>query len=64
MDQYECIRTTHRVYYGRNISELSRMTGHWRNTIKKMTRGEPWKYRERDKYPFPVLGPYRNSPER
>jgi len=57
MDQYEFIRTAHRVY-GKNISELSRMTGHSRNTVKKAIRGEPWKYRERDKQDFPVLGPY------
>jgi transposase len=57
MDQYEFIRTAHRVY-GKNISELSRQTGHSRNTIKKAIRGEPWKYEERDNQPFPVLGPY------
>ncbi len=57
MDQYEFIRTAHRVY-GRNISELSKMTGHSRNTVKKAIRGEPWKYREREYQPFPVLGPY------
>ncbi len=57
MDQYEFIRTSHRVY-GKNISELSRMTGHSRNTVKKAIRGEPWKYRERENQPFPVLGFY------
>ena len=57
MDQYEVIRTAHRVYK-KNISELSRMTGHSRNTVKKAIRGEPWRYRERAKQPFPVLGPY------
>ena len=57
MDQYEFIRTAHRVY-GKNISELSRMTGHSRNTVKKAIRGEPWGYQERAKQPFPVLGPY------
>ena len=55
MDQYEFIRTAHRVY-GKNISELSRMTGHSRNTVKKAIRGEPWKYHERENQPFPVLG--------
>ena len=39
MDQYEMIRTGCRVY-GQNISEMSRMTGHSRNTIKKAIRGE------------------------
>jgi len=57
MDQYEFIRTAHRVY-GKNISELSRMTGHSRNTVKKAIRGEPWKYQERNNQDFPVLGPY------
>jgi len=57
MDQYELIRTAHRVY-GKNVSELSRMTGHSRNTVKKAIRGEPWGYKERQHQPFPVLGPY------
>jgi len=57
MDQYEFIRTAHRVY-GKNISELSRMTGHSRNTVKKALRGEPWGYSERKKQSFPVLGRY------
>ena len=57
MDQYELIRAGHRVY-GQNISELSRMTGHSRNTIKKAIRGEPWGYKEREHQPFPVLDRY------
>ena len=57
MDQYEFIRTAHRAY-GKNISELARMTGHSRNTVKKALRGEPWGYSERKKQPFPVLGQY------
>ncbi len=57
MDQYEFIRTAHRVY-GKNISELARLTGHSRNTVKKAIRGEPWGYSEREKQPFPVLGDY------
>jgi len=57
MDQYEMIRTGCRVY-GKNISELSRITGHSRNTIKKAIRGEPWGYRERAHQPFPVLEAY------
>ena len=57
MDQYELVRTAHRVY-GQSISELSRMTGHSRNTIKKAIRGEPWGYKEREHQPFPVLEPY------
>ena len=60
MDQYELVRTAHRVY-GKNISELSRMTGHSRNTIKKAIRGEPWGYKEREHQPFPVLEPYTET---
>jgi hypothetical protein len=59
MDQYEYIRTAHRVY-GKNISELARQTGHSRNTIKKALHGESWGYREREQQSFPVLGPYRS----
>jgi len=57
MNQYEVIRTGYRVY-GQNISELARLTGHSRNTIKKAIRGEPWGYRERSHQPFPALGDY------
>ena len=44
--------------YGQNISNLARMTGHSRNTIKKAIRGEPWGYKERSHQPFPVLDKY------
>jgi transposase len=57
MDQYEMIRTGCRVY-GENISEMSRITGHSRNTIKKAIRGEPWGYKERAHQPFPALEKY------
>ena len=57
MDQYEMIRTSCRVY-GENISEMSRITGHSRNTIKKAIRGEPWGYKERAHQPFPALEKY------
>lgn len=57
MDQYEMIRTGCRVY-SKNISEMARMTGHSRNTIKKAIRGEPWGYKERAHQPFPVLEKY------
>jgi len=60
MDQYAFIRTAHRAY-GKNISELSRVTGHSRNTVKKALRGEPWGYSEREKQPFPVLGRYLDT---
>ncbi len=57
MDQYELVRTGYRVY-GKSISELARLTGHSRNTIKKAIRGEPWGYKERRHQPFPALGNY------
>jgi len=57
VDQYELIRTAHRVYK-KDISEISRETGHSRNTIKKALRGEPWGYKQRSKQPYPVLGSY------
>jgi transposase len=57
MDQYELVRTAHRIY-GQNISELARATGHSRNTIKKALRGEHWGYKERDHQSFPALDPY------
>lgn len=63
VDQYELIRTAYRKY-GKNISELSRMTGHSRNTIKKAIRGEAWGYNERRKQPFPVLDPYLKTIDR
>lgn len=60
MNQYELVRTGHRVY-GQNISELSRLTGHARNTIKKAIRGEPCGYKERNHQPFPAIGDYMGT---
>ncbi len=57
MDQYELIRIFRRVYQ-KDISEISRETGHSRNTIKKALRGEPWEYKQRSTQPYPVLGDY------
>ncbi len=57
MDQYELVRTGYRVY-GKNISELARLTGHSRNTVKKALRGEAWGYKERNHQAFPALGDY------
>ncbi len=45
--------------YGQNISELSRLTGHSRNTIKKAIRVEPQVYKKREHQSFPALDPYR-----
>jgi transposase len=57
MDKYELIRTAHRVY-GQSIVEVSEMTGHSRNTVRKALHGEPWGYKERAHQAFPVLEPY------
>jgi DNA-binding CsgD family transcriptional regulator len=57
VDQYEYIRTAHRVY-GKNVSEIARETGHSRNTVKKVLRGEFGGYSPRKTQPSPVLGPY------
>ena len=57
VDQYSYIRTAHRVY-GKKIKQIARETGHSKNTIKKMLRGEYSGYKPRIEQPHPVLGPY------
>jgi transposase len=57
MDQYEYIRTAHRVY-GKSLREIARETGHDRKTIRKVLRGEFSGYGQRQWQPYPVLGPY------
>lgn len=57
VDQYNFIRTSYRVY-GKKIKQIARETGHSRNTIKKVLRGEYKGYKEREKQPFPVLEPH------
>ncbi len=57
MNQYELIRTAHRIY-GKSISEIRRETGHSRNTIAKALKGESWTYKKRSVQHFPSLGPY------
>ena len=57
MDQYEYIRTAHRVY-GKKIKQIARETGHSKNTIKRVLRGEYTGYKLRSQQPYPVLGPY------
>ena len=57
MDQYEYIRSAHRVY-NKAIREIARETGHDRKTIKKALRGVYPKYSTRQTQPYPVLGPY------
>jgi len=57
VDQYDYIRTAHRVY-GKKIKQIARETGHSRNTIKKVLRGEYIGYKTRVMQPYPILGPY------
>jgi transposase len=57
VDQYDYIRTAHRVY-GKKIKEIARDTGHSKNTIKRALREEYRGYRARKEQPYPVLGPY------
>jgi transposase len=57
VDQYSYIRTAHRVY-GKKIKQIARETGHSKNTIKKVLRGEYSGYKPRLKQPYPTLGPY------
>ena len=57
VDQYNYIRTAHRVY-GKKIREIARETGHSRNTIRKVLRDGYGGYPSRVRQPYPVLGPY------
>lgn len=59
VDQYGYIRTAHRVY-GKKIRQIARETGHSKNTIKKVLRGEYCGYTQRSSQPHPVLGPFVN----
>ena len=57
VDQYEYIRTAHRVY-DKKIREITRETGHSRNTVKKVLKTEYVGYSSRKNQSYPVLGPY------
>lgn len=57
MDQYEYIRTAHRVY-GKGVREIARETGHDRNTIRKVLKAEHSGYGQRRCQPYPVLSAY------
>jgi len=57
MDQYEYIRTAHRVYQ-KSIKQICRETGHSRETVRKVLRSEPCGYSLRAEQPYPVLGPF------
>jgi len=57
MDQYAYIRTARRVY-GKSIRQISKETGHSRNTIRKVLRREPYGYSRRSRQPYPILRQY------
>ena len=57
VEEYGYIRTAQRVY-GKKIREIARDTGHSRNTVRKVLRGEYTGYTARKRQPYPVLGPY------
>jgi transposase len=59
VDQYSYIRTAYRVY-GKKIKQIARETGHSKNTIKKVLRGEYSGYKPRIEQPYPILGTYLN----
>ncbi len=63
MDQYEYIRTAHRVYE-KSIRQIQKETGHSRVTIRKILEGEFPEYKRRSAQPYPVLEQYRNTIER
>lgn len=63
VDQYDYIRTAHRVY-GKKVKQIARETGHSKNTIKKVLKGEYSGYNPRQKQPYPVLGPYLQTIDR
>ena len=54
MDQYELIRTAHRVY-GKSIRQIQRETRHHRVTIRKAVKGLEPEYRRVKPVPHPVL---------
>ena len=56
MDQYELLRTAHRVY-GKSIREIRRETGHHRETIRKALAGKEPKYRRRKPPRCSVMDP-------
>ena len=63
MDQYEYIRTAHRVY-GKSIRQIQKETGHSRVTIRKVLEGEFPEYKRRSVQQYPILDKYRDTIER
>jgi transposase len=57
MAQYDYVRIAQRVY-GKKIKEIARETGHSKNTVKKILKGQYNRYKTREHQPYPVLEPY------
>ncbi len=57
VSQQDFVRTANRVY-GKSIRQIMKETGHSRNTIRKMLKGEYEKYKVRDNQIYPALGNY------
>jgi hypothetical protein len=55
----DCTRSKdcYRVY-GKKIKQIAKETGHSKNTIKKVLRGEYTGYKPRVQQPYPILGVY------
>jgi len=62
MDQYEYIRTAHRVY-GKSIRQIQKETGHSRVTIRKVLQGEFTECRQKSVKSYPVLEKHRETIE-
>jgi transposase len=60
MDQYEYIRTAHRVYE-KSIRQIQKETGHSRVTIRKVLQGEFPEYKRRSSQSYPVLENHRET---
>ena len=60
MDQYEMVRTAHRVYK-KSIRQIARETGHTRRTVRKVLAGQEPKYRREKEPVCPVMDPIRIS---
>ena len=56
MDQYEWVRTAHRVYK-KSIRQIARETGHTRRTVRKVLAGQDPKYRREKEPACPVMDP-------
>ncbi len=56
MDQYEWVRTAHRVYQ-KSIRQIARETGHTRRTVRKVLAGQDPKYRREKEPACPVMDP-------